>query len=83
MTAAPSPPRSSTRRGVAVTPGLDFDPVRGGGTLRFSYARATADIAEGLERLKRVHGDTALRDAGLRAAAMLGTSRKMKPGAGA
>ena len=39
--------------GVAVTPGLDFDPVRGGGTLRFSYARATADIAEGLERLRR------------------------------
>ncbi|MBT52521.1 MAG: 1-aminocyclopropane-1-carboxylate deaminase [Mameliella sp.] len=37
--------------GVAVTPGLDFDPVRGGGTLRFSYARATADIEEGLARL--------------------------------
>ncbi|MEQ9693535.1 aminotransferase class I/II-fold pyridoxal phosphate-dependent enzyme [Shimia sp. SDUM112013] len=39
--------------GVAVTPGLDFDPVRGAGTLRFSYARSTADIAEGLARLKR------------------------------
>ncbi len=38
--------------GVAVTPGLDFDPVRGATTLRFSYARSTADIAEGLERLK-------------------------------
>lgn len=38
--------------GVAVTPGLDFDPVRGAQTLRFSYARATADIAEGLERLR-------------------------------
>lgn len=37
--------------GVAVTPGLDFDPERGHGTLRFSYARATADIEEGLERL--------------------------------
>ena len=37
--------------GVAVTPGLDFDPVRGGQTLRFSYARATEDIAEGLRRL--------------------------------
>ncbi|WP_146589890.1 pyridoxal phosphate-dependent aminotransferase [Puniceibacterium confluentis] len=37
--------------GVAVTPGLDFDPLRGGGTLRFSYARSTADIIEGLERL--------------------------------
>ncbi|WP_299350258.1 aminotransferase class I/II-fold pyridoxal phosphate-dependent enzyme [uncultured Shimia sp.] len=39
--------------GVAVTPGLDFDPVRGATTLRFSYARATEDIAEGLARLKR------------------------------
>ncbi|MWD27410.1 aminotransferase class I/II-fold pyridoxal phosphate-dependent enzyme [Aquicoccus sp. SCR17] len=38
--------------GVAVTPGLDFDPARGAGTLRFSYARSTADIAEGLRRLK-------------------------------
>ena len=37
--------------GVAVTPGLDFDPVRGHTTLRFSYARATADIEEGLSRL--------------------------------
>lgn len=37
--------------GVAVTPGLDFDPVRGGGTLRFSYARSTAEIEEGLARL--------------------------------
>jgi aspartate/methionine/tyrosine aminotransferase len=39
--------------GVAVTPGLDFDPERGAGTLRFSYARATADIEEGLDRLAR------------------------------
>lgn len=39
------------RAGVAVTPGLDFDPVRGARTLRFSYARSTADIAEGLARL--------------------------------
>ncbi|MFD1912938.1 pyridoxal phosphate-dependent aminotransferase [Halodurantibacterium flavum] len=39
------------KAGVAVTPGLDFDPHRGAGTLRFSYARATADIAEGLRRL--------------------------------
>lgn len=37
--------------GVAVTPGLDFDPVRGRQTLRFSYAGATADVAEGLARL--------------------------------
>ncbi|MDF1801234.1 pyridoxal phosphate-dependent aminotransferase [Thalassovita sp.] len=39
--------------GVAVTPGLDFDKRRGAGTLRFSYARSTADIEEGLRRLKR------------------------------
>ncbi len=38
--------------GVAVTPGLDFDPARGHQTLRFSYARAAADIEEGLARLK-------------------------------
>ncbi|MEO1732094.1 MAG: aminotransferase class I/II-fold pyridoxal phosphate-dependent enzyme [Pseudomonadota bacterium] len=40
------------KAGVAVTPGLDFDPVRGHETLRFSYARSTADIEEGLTRLK-------------------------------
>lgn len=38
--------------GVAVTPGLDFDPKRGATTLRFSYARQTADIQEGLARLE-------------------------------
>lgn len=37
--------------GVAVTPGLDFDPVRGHHWLRFSYARGTDDITEGLARL--------------------------------
>ncbi len=42
--------------GVSVTPGLDFDPHRGHGTIRFSYARATTDIAEGLERLKTFMG---------------------------
>ena len=41
------------KAGVAVTPGLDFDPVRGTRTLRFSYARSTADIREGLSRLQR------------------------------
>ena len=40
------------RAGVAVTPGLDFDPDRGARTLRFSYARATEDIVEGLARLQ-------------------------------
>jgi len=45
--------------GVALTPGLDFDPARGMGTLRLSYARSTADIEEGLIRLEkfmRKHG---------------------------
>src|SRR6056297_1683666 len=41
------------KAGVAVTPGLDFDPKRGAGTIRFSYARSTADIEDGLARLKR------------------------------
>jgi len=45
------------KAGVAVTPGLDFDPVRGATTLRFSYARATADIEEGLARLARFMAD--------------------------
>ena len=39
--------------GVAVTPGGDFDPARGHTTLRLSYARSTADIEEGLERLAK------------------------------
>ncbi len=39
--------------GVAVTPGLDFDPVRGHQSLRFSYARSSEDIREGLQRLQR------------------------------
>jgi len=39
------------RAGVAVTPGLDFDKTRGATTLRFSYARATPDIEEGIARL--------------------------------
>lgn len=38
--------------GVAVTPGVDFDPERGHHMMRFSYARATGDIEEGLARLK-------------------------------
>ena len=41
------------KAGVAVTPGLDFDPRRGAQTLRFSYARSTPEIAEGLDRLAR------------------------------
>jgi len=48
------------KAGVAVTPGLDFDAARGQTWLRFSYARATADIAEGLQRLAQfMQGRTA------------------------
>jgi len=39
------------RVGVAITPGLDFDKLRGHGTVRLSYARSTADIEEGVARL--------------------------------
>ena len=39
--------------GVAVTPGVDFDKRRGQHWLRFSYARGTDEIAEGLDRLRR------------------------------
>jgi aspartate/methionine/tyrosine aminotransferase len=40
------------KAGVAVTPGLDFDPAEGHHWLRFSYARSTADIREGVTRLQ-------------------------------
>ncbi|MCB1342171.1 MAG: aminotransferase class I/II-fold pyridoxal phosphate-dependent enzyme [Pseudooceanicola sp.] len=40
------------RAGVAVTPGLDFDPGRGARFLRFSYAAGAADLAEGMDRLE-------------------------------
>ncbi len=39
--------------GIAATPGIDFDPERGRRTLRFSFAGATADMAEAADRLKR------------------------------
>ena len=37
--------------GVAVTPGVDFDPVHGNEYLRFSFAGAHQDMKEALERL--------------------------------
>ncbi|WP_062116466.1 pyridoxal phosphate-dependent aminotransferase [Aureimonas sp. AU40] len=36
---------------VAITPGIDFDPVRGERFVRLSYAGSTTDIAEAVERL--------------------------------
>ncbi|HLU58464.1 MAG TPA: aminotransferase class I/II-fold pyridoxal phosphate-dependent enzyme [Pseudonocardia sp.] len=38
--------------GVAVAPGVDFDPVDGGRFIRMSFAGATADIKETLARLE-------------------------------
>lgn len=38
--------------GVAVTPGIDFDPVRGNRYVRFSFAGKTADMAEAARRLQ-------------------------------
>jgi len=38
--------------GVAATPGLDFDPARGGRYVRFSYAGATSEMAEAVARLR-------------------------------
>jgi aspartate/methionine/tyrosine aminotransferase len=38
--------------GVAATPGVDFDPVRGARFMRFSYAGTTAAMAEAAKRLR-------------------------------
>jgi len=38
--------------GIAVTPGLDFDPIDGGGWVRFSFAGSTESVAEAARRLK-------------------------------
>ncbi len=45
------------KAGVAITPGLDFDPVEGGHWVRLSYARSTDDIREGLVRLASYMAD--------------------------
>src|SRR5713101_3857938 len=37
--------------GVAVTPGLDFDPISGGGWIRISFAGSTEEVAEAARRL--------------------------------
>ena len=43
--------------GVALTPGIDFDPSRGMHTLRISYACDTKDIEEGIKRLSHYFSD--------------------------
>jgi len=45
--------RLLSQAGVAATPGLDFDPARGHSTIRFSFAQAPEQIAEGIDRLAR------------------------------
>lgn len=45
--------------GVSVTPGVDFDPMRGHQTLRFSYAASFDDITEGVRRLQEWHAKKA------------------------
>ena len=37
--------------GVAIAPGIDFDPARGGSYVRLSFAGPTSDIEEALRRL--------------------------------
>jgi len=39
--------------GVAITPGVDFDPIRGNTTIRLSYAQDQNSIRDGLARLKK------------------------------
>ena len=41
--------------GVAITPGVDFDPGRGHRFVRFSFAGATDDMAEAVRRLQAFH----------------------------
>ncbi len=45
--------RMLSETGVAATPGVDFDPVRGAAFVRFCFAGATADMAEAARRLRR------------------------------
>jgi aspartate/methionine/tyrosine aminotransferase len=37
--------------GVAATPGIDFDPVRGQNFIRFCYAGSASDMREAVERI--------------------------------
>ena len=44
--------RMLSETNVAATPGIDFDPVDGHHTMRFSYAGATADMVEAMARVE-------------------------------
>jgi aspartate/methionine/tyrosine aminotransferase len=43
--------RMLEQAGVAATPGIDFDPVRGTNFIRFCYAGSAADMREAVERI--------------------------------
>ncbi len=45
--------RMLNEAGVAATPGVDFDPVRGKHFIRFCYAGSSADMREAVERIGR------------------------------
>ena len=47
--------RMLAETGVAVTPGIDFDPARGRATLRFCFAGSTETMAEAARRLRAWH----------------------------
>ena len=44
--------RMLTEAGVAITPGVDFDPARGVRTIRMSFAGSEADVAAALDRIE-------------------------------
>jgi len=44
--------RMLNETGIAATSGVDFDPIDGHRSLRFSYARRTADMEEAIRRLR-------------------------------
>ncbi len=47
--------RILSEAGVAITPGVDFDPWRGNRFVRFSFAESTGEIAAAAEALRRWH----------------------------
>ncbi|MBF0247768.1 MAG: pyridoxal phosphate-dependent aminotransferase [Alphaproteobacteria bacterium] len=47
--------RILSETGVALTPGVDFDPGRGHRSVRFSFAGSTEDMVRAIDRLKAFH----------------------------
>jgi aspartate/methionine/tyrosine aminotransferase len=55
LTNEPSPlfcDRLLSQTGIAVTPGIDFDPIRGGATVRFSFAGSTDSVVAAAQELR-------------------------------